>query len=219
MLNLTSFGREKSSQEMSTELMTKHESIDLQREEPLSIQIQTPSSAKKSPVFRWFQRLFILNERADPQQHRPIFIVMMSTIHVLVYFLISTDIHPRPWPFTMKLFHLGKFYLPCMQAASGEVRTRPISCPSWMMKKTCYYDLALQHTCTPFLYPHQFWRFFTVNLFHLTWLHLLCNLSIQLIQGIPLERKYGPFRLAMIYWLSGLGASTIFIIRNQDVCK
>jgi len=57
----------------------------------------------------------------------------------------------------------------------------------------------------------------TVNFFHFAWLHLLSNLLVQIIQGIPLERKYGSVRVAIVYWLSGLAASLSFAMaKNRE---
>ncbi|CAF4396670.1 unnamed protein product, partial [Adineta steineri] len=47
---------------------------------------------------------------------------------------------------------------------------------------------------------------FTVNLIHADWFHLLLNLLRQLLFGILLERKYGSFRIVIVYWLSNVGA-------------
>ena len=153
------------------------------------------------------------------KQHRPIFILLISLIHLIMYFLVSNDIRTiRPFS-VFKLFKLGKFYLPCMRPSPEEIRTAKVPCFSWLKDSECLYDDVLQRTCSSFLYPHQLWRFFTVNFFHLTWLHLLSNLSIQLVQGIPLERKYGSWRIILVYWISGLGASSGFIIRNREACR
>ena len=46
--------------------------------------------------------------------------------------------------------------------------------------------------------------------------HLLSNLLTQLVQGIPLERKYGSVRVAIIYWLSELGASLSSMIKDTE---
>jgi membrane associated rhomboid family serine protease len=88
-----------------------------------------------------------------------------------------------------------------------------------MKNETCHYDDVLKHMCFSFTYPHQIWRMITVNLLHFRWLHLLSNLLAQLVQGIPLERKYGSARVAVIYWLSGLGASLSLAVTNRRTRK
>lgn len=186
-------------------------------QDPLSIQIHSSSARQTSSSLcskcRHF--LFVLDGK---KSHRPIFILLISLIHLVIYFLISDDIRAIGRYSSIKVFKLGKFYLPCMRPSSQDIRTSKVPCYFWAKTRECLYDEILQRTCSSFLYPHQLWRFFTVNFFHLTWLHLLSNLSIQLIQGIPLERKYGTWRIALVYWMSGLGASTGFIIRNRDAC-
>jgi len=81
-----------------------------------------------------------------------------------------------------------------------------------MNNATCDYDDIVRNTCFSLAYPHQLWRMITVNFFHLGFLHLLSNLLIQIVQGIPLERKYGSVRVAVVYWLSGLASSLSFVM-------
>ena len=53
----------------------------------------------------------------------------------------------------------------------------------------------------------------------MNWIHVLSILSKQLLYGIPLERKYGSVRVAVIYWLSELGASLSFMLKNKEKGK
>jgi membrane associated rhomboid family serine protease len=98
-----------------------------------------------------------------------------------------------------------------MRPTSHHIRTRIVRCHQSMKNQTCYYDDVVKYMCFSFMYPHQIWRMITVNLLHMTWLHLLSNLLVQLLQGIPLERKYGSGYIVVIYWLSGLAASLSFV--------
>jgi membrane associated rhomboid family serine protease len=106
-----------------------------------------------------------------------------------------------------------------MRPTPQDIRTDIVSCEQSMKNRTCYYDDVLKDMCFSFMYPHQLWRMITANLLHMDWLHLLSNLLGQLIQGIPLECKYGSVSVAIIYWLSTLGANLSFMIIHRGKCK
>ena len=65
-------------------------------------------------------------------------------------------------------------------------------------------------------HPHRLeepWRYLTYFLIHLDWLHLLVNISMQLLLGIPLELVHGVCRIMFIYGagvLSGSVAASVF---------
>ena len=65
-------------------------------------------------------------------------------------------------------------------------------------------------------HPHRLeepWRYLTYFLIHLDWLHLLVNMSMQLLLGVPLELVHGVCRIVFIYLagvLSGSVAASIF---------
>ena len=65
-------------------------------------------------------------------------------------------------------------------------------------------------------HPHRLeepWRYLTYFLIHLDWLHLIVNISMQLLLGIPLELVHGFCRILFIYLagvLSGSLAASIF---------
>ena len=65
-------------------------------------------------------------------------------------------------------------------------------------------------------HPHRMeepWRYLTYFLIHLDWLHLLVNMSMQLLLGIPLELVHGFCRIMFIYSagvVSGSVAASIF---------
>lgn len=52
------------------------------------------------------------------------------------------------------------------------------------------------------------WRFILYMFVHAGWVHLLFNLSVQLLVGLPLEMVHGSGRLAIIY-LSGVLAGSL----------
>ena len=196
---------------MSTEMMNEHAAHDFE--------IKQPSSIRKSTMNWWFQRIITLDDIPNQKHHRPIFIISMSVLHVFIFFLTYIDTDWRHQDFVLTLFDLCRSFLPCMRPTSQYIRSYIVNCSQLMKNGTCHYDDVLEYMCFSFTYPHQLWRLFTVNILHRFWLHLLSNLLIQVIQGIPLERKYGPLRVAIIYWLSGIGAVLTFIIKNSEACK
>lgn len=54
----------------------------------------------------------------------------------------------------------------------------------------------------------QVWRFVLYMFVHAGWIHLLFNLTVQLLVGLPLEMVHGSGRLAIIY-LSGVLAGSL----------
>jgi hypothetical protein len=121
--------------------------------------------------------------------------------------------------FERSLTDLFMFFLPCMRPTAHHIRIGVTSCNPRMKNITCSYDDELKSLCFSFMYPHQLWRMFTVNLIHVYFLHLFSNLFSQCLYGITLERKYGSARIAVIYWLSDVGASLSFTLTNRSGCK
>ena len=199
--------------------MNKHDASELEIEEPLSVQIVEAAPTKKSTISSWFQRIITLDDVSNEKHHCPMFIIVMSILHVLWYLSTYINTNWRGQRFAFNLFDLCKLFVSCMRPTPHNISTRVVNCQQWIKNETCHYDDVLKHMCFSFMYPHQIWRMVTVNLFHLGWLHLLSNLLAQLVQGIPLERKYGSVRVAIIYWLSGLGGSLSFMVKNMEMCK
>lgn len=48
-------------------------------------------------------------------------------------------------------------------------------------------------------YREEIWRYITYMFIHVNLVHLLFNLTFQIILGIPLEVVHGSLRLALIY--------------------
>ncbi|VDO97231.1 unnamed protein product [Soboliphyme baturini] len=53
----------------------------------------------------------------------------------------------------------------------------------------------------------QIWRFILYMVLHAGWLHLLFNLTVQLVVGLPLEMVHGSARIAIIYMAGVLAGS------------
>ena len=183
------------------------------------MQIEEKSSSRKCSCNSWFQRLITLDERPNQKQHRPVFIIIMSILHVSIYLLIQINIKWFGQSLESVLLDLFRFFIPCMRPTSDDIRIRNVTCHRSMTSEICTYDDVLKRMCWSFAYPHQLWRMMTVNILHLSCLHLISNLSVQLLQGIPLERKYGSGRVAIVYWLSGLGASLSIMGEFRKTCK
>lgn len=49
----------------------------------------------------------------------------------------------------------------------------------------------------------EVWRFFLYMVLHAGWLHLLFNLLVQLLVGLPLEMVHGSTRIGVVY-MSGV---------------
>ena len=188
-------------------------------EEPFSVRVEEPASTKKYTVSSWFRRIITLDDVPNQKHHRPWFIIVMSILYVLIYLLRYINIKWKGQNFALILLQLCGFFVPCMRPTPQDIRVRIVSCERLMQNGTCHYDDVLKHICFSFMYPHQLWRMVTVHLFHIGWLHLLSNLLAQLLQGIPLERKYGSVRVAAIYWLSDIGAGLSFMLKHREQRK
>ena len=64
----------------------------------------------------------------------------------------------------------------------------------------------------------ELWRFLSYLLVHSSWWHLLFNLSIQLVLGIPLEMVHGSGRIAIIYLSGVLAGSLATSVLDPSVC-
>lgn len=199
--------------------MDTRDSLELEMEEPLSIQVKQTASNERKGICARIRRIFNLDDIPNQKHHRPVFIIIMCTLHVVIHLstYINTTLKGRKIPDT--IYNLSMFFGPCIRPAPDAIRMQVIHCNPLIKNTTCYYDDELKKLCYTFMYPYQLWRMITVNLFHMNVIHLLSNLSKQLMYGIPLEHKYGSVRIAIIYWFSELGASLSFLIKNSHKCK
>ncbi|CAF1380636.1 unnamed protein product [Adineta steineri] len=182
------------------------DNIQLEMEEPLRVQVENPVSTKKNTVCLRFRRFFTLDVLPNEKHYYPIFIIIISILHISIHLTTYVNIRWRYQDFKSSLHDLWRFYIPCMRPTPYHIRMYTMKYRPSARNVTYYYGDELKHKCFSFLYPHQLWRLITVNLIHANWLHLLVNLSKQLLCGILLERKYGSLRIVIVYWLSNLGA-------------
>ncbi|KAE8722479.1 homeobox-leucine zipper protein ANTHOCYANINLESS 2-like isoform X1 [Hibiscus syriacus] len=69
---------------------------------------------------------------------------------------------------------------------------------------------------TKVVIKHQGWRLITCMWLHAGVLHLLANMLSLLVIGIRLEQQFGFVRVAIIYLVSGLGASVLSALFIRD---
>jgi membrane associated rhomboid family serine protease len=97
---------------------------------------------------------------------------------------------------------MGGKYVPCM---------RPLSSAA----ERAMRDSGLKSQCHAFLFPYQFYRFFTPMFLHGGPSHLLNNLVYQALTGSLLERKYGTSTFAICYILFGFSGNLMSALRSS----
>lgn len=74
---------------------------------------------------------------------------------------------------------------------------------------------------SPFIYRpdrrYEVWRFLLYMLLHAGWVHLLINLSVQLVVGLPLELVHGSWRIGCIYMSGVLAGSLSTSVFDSEV--
>ncbi|XP_046433755.1 protein rhomboid [Neodiprion pinetum] len=63
----------------------------------------------------------------------------------------------------------------------------------------------------------ELWRFAFYMFLHAGWLHLLFNLGVQVVVGLPLEMVHGSFRIAAVYMAGVLAGSLGTSVFDTDV--
>ncbi|UJR17344.1 hypothetical protein I4U23_004239 [Adineta vaga] len=197
-------------------MMNSNDSINLEMEEQLTARVIEPIFIEKKTFYSRFRQIFTLATVPNEKHYRPVFIIIMSTLHILIHLTILVGIGRKHRVISSLLINLWMLFLPCMRPTPSHILMRTVKCDSWARNTTCYYDDALKNLCSTFLYPHQLWRMVTVNFVHFNWLHLLFNVSRQVLLGILLERKYGSMRIFVAYWISNIGASLFALIKTRD---
>ncbi|XP_014261077.1 protein rhomboid-like [Cimex lectularius] len=64
----------------------------------------------------------------------------------------------------------------------------------------------------------EIWRFFFYMVLHAGWLHLLFNLLVQVVVGLPLEMVHGSLRIGTVYMAGVLAGSLGTSVFDTDVC-
>ena len=75
-----------------------------------------------------------------------------------------------------------------------------------------YYGGKTMSNCSYFTFiitlRSQCWRFISYMFVHLSYSHVLVNLSVQIFVGIPLEMSHGSLRVGFLY-LAGVFAGSL----------
>ncbi|XP_023327586.1 rhomboid-related protein 2 [Eurytemora carolleeae] len=64
----------------------------------------------------------------------------------------------------------------------------------------------------------ELWRYISYFMVHSSWWHLIFNLGIQLVLGLPLEMVHGSGRVATIYMSGVLAGSLASSLLDPEVC-
>jgi membrane associated rhomboid family serine protease len=90
----------------------------------------------------------------------------------------------------------------------------------WWLNVSIDSLIQLGAKVTPLVLQGQVWRLFTALFLHSGFVHLLLNMFSQVWLGMQTERFLGWWRLALIYFLSGIGgnmASAVFLPETLQV--
>jgi len=178
---------------------------------------QSNSCWKRNKILIFLQRFVSLNEAPNQKHYFPIFMIILCLVHILIHLLICLDIRWKDQHFEDILVLRLNFFVPCMRPTSAHIRSLVHHCKPLRNNVTCSYGADLERICSSFLFPHQLWRMLTCNLLHQKTFHLISTISKQLLLGIPLERKYGFYRIFNLYWLSELAASLYCSLKDAEL--
>ncbi|CAF1132629.1 unnamed protein product [Rotaria magnacalcarata] len=150
--------------------------------------------------------------RIDPQQdtiqiktpslepHFPIFTMIIGMFNI--FMLIAVYIAEEGTAITSETWiKMGCKYVPCMK-------------PLYSKTEQEIFNIELKSQCQSFLFPYQFFRFFTPVFLHGDITHLLSNLIYQVLAGTLLEGKYGKTTLGISYILFGFSANIMSSLCN-----
>ncbi|CAF1063438.1 unnamed protein product [Rotaria sordida] len=134
------------------------------------------------------------------EPHCPIFTLSIGIFDILVLLVLyivqeGTVITSETW------IKMGCKYVPCMK-------------PLYSKAEQEMYNAGLKSRCQSFLFPYQFFRFFTPIFLHGDITHLLSNLIYQALVGTLLEGKYGKITLGICYILFGFSANVMSSLCN-----
>lgn len=140
-----------------------------------------------------------------PITHYPVFTVAIGLIDFFMLLLIyivqeGMTLTPDTW------IRMGCKYVPCMK-------------PLYSTVEQNLYKVSLKSQCEAFLFPYQFFRFFTPIVLHGSIMHLLSNLVCQALAGALLEGKYGTKTLAFCYILFGCSGNIMSALCNPKSSK
>ncbi|CAF4309776.1 unnamed protein product [Rotaria socialis] len=111
------------------------------------------------------------------EPHFPVFTMTIGMFNI--FMLIALYIAEEGTVITSETWiKMGCKYVPCMK-------------PLYSKTEQEIFNIKLKSQCQSFLFPYQFFRFFTPIFLHGDITHLLSNLIYQVLAGTLLEGKYG----------------------------
>ena len=139
------------------------------------------------------------------ETHFPVFtvaVVIFDIFMLIIVYIVQegTVITSATW------IKMGCKYVPCMK-------------PLYSLTERELYNTQLKSQCQSFLFPYQFFRFFTPIFLHGGITHLLSNLVYQALAGFLLEGKYGIKTLGICYILFGFSGNIISAMCNPKSSK
>ncbi|ORX42866.1 rhomboid-domain-containing protein [Piromyces finnis] len=169
----------------------------------------------------------------NQKKYKPYFIYSISAIQILIFFVsivinfISTKqiISPIKYNFFIGpssgvLVRMGARYIPCMYGNSTvfdclpgtkgtllptEIALQP---GGGTLKKSPFYctgaDVCGFGVSADAQSYNQWFRFIIPIFLHSGIIHLVFNLIFQIRAGAALEKDYGPWRMALVYFFSGI---------------
>ncbi|KAJ3217170.1 hypothetical protein HDU67_008390 [Dinochytrium kinnereticum] len=192
-------------------------------------QAQARKDSENPPVVYYEPEVMFMPPQ--PQQ-QPWFLGIMTVLQVVAvivslilnYQLTGSVIQTKPFnvmigPSPGILIHMGARFLPCVRNTSLNTGSNPIIlCPDGIKSNTTAMNgetKQLAPSCTleqicgmggfhggP---PNQWFRFLTPIFLHGGVVHLLVNMLFQTQTGFQLERDFGWWRTAAIYFITGVG--------------
>ncbi|CAF4317486.1 unnamed protein product, partial [Adineta steineri] len=119
--------------------------IQLEMEEPFTVQVNHPASTKKNTVCLRFRRLFTLDVLPNEKHYYPIFIVIISILHISIHLTTYINIEWKDQRFIYSLYDLWIYFIPCMRPTPYDIRMLTVNCTSSIQNVTCYYGDELKH--------------------------------------------------------------------------
>ncbi|ORY00783.1 rhomboid-domain-containing protein [Basidiobolus meristosporus CBS 931.73] len=156
----------------------------------------------------------IQKQLAERKRWSPWFIrtVSLAQLALVIYSLFRNSqltgswIQTQPYfnwligPSPETLINIGARFVPCMR--STNVLFQSVVWSGGM-------DYSLEYLCGfggyKGAHPNQWFRFIVPVFLHGGVLHYLLNMTVQLTTGAQMEREIGPFRMASLYMVSGVG--------------
>jgi membrane associated rhomboid family serine protease len=139
------------------------------------------------------------------EPHFPVFTVaigMLDIFMLIVVYIVQegTVLTSDTW------IKMGSKYVPCMK-------------PLYSKAEQDLYHSGLKSQCQSFLFPYQFFRFFTPIFLHGGITHLLSNLLYQALAGSLLEGRYCVKTLGICYILFGFSGNVMSALCNPKSSK